>query len=88
MPFVFPGDSFQHAGIGRIYGGSVSDQFLTLEKFQQLDPTIQIFPSNEYTMRNLEFSAALEPDNPMVKAKMEDVASMEANGDFTIGHRI
>ena len=65
-PFLFCGDTLFVGGCGRLLDGT-SDQLLaSLQKLMALPNETLLFCGHEYTVKNLEFAAMLEPDNPMI----------------------
>lgn len=60
---LFCGDTLFSAGCGRIFDGDAYDFHHSLEKIKLLPDNTRICPAHEYTLANLEFALALEPDN-------------------------
>lgn len=61
---VFCGDTLFSAGCGRLFEGSPSQMRDSLTKLAQLPPSTRVFCTHEYTLANLAFAQAAEPDNP------------------------
>jgi hydroxyacylglutathione hydrolase len=64
---LFCGDVLFSAGCGRVFEGSYQQMFESLKKIQALPPSIHIYPAHEYTLSNLSFALAVEPDNQEIK---------------------
>ncbi|MCV2506428.1 MAG: hydroxyacylglutathione hydrolase [Candidatus Lightella neohaematopini] len=54
-PWLFCGDTLFSAGCGRIFNSSVQTMFNSLNKINKLPSNTMIFPSHEYTIKNLDF---------------------------------
>ena len=61
---LFCGDTLFSAGCGRLLGGSAEALEHSLTRLAQLPDDTRVFPGHEYTLSNLAFAAAVEPDNP------------------------
>lgn len=62
-PVLFCGDTLFSAGCGRIFEGTPEQMHQSLQKLAQLPATIRVCPAHEYTLSNLRFALAVEPDN-------------------------
>lgn len=61
---LFCGDSLFSAGCGRIFpDGDATAFYQSLEKIKLLPDSTRLCAAHEYTLANLEFARALEPDN-------------------------
>ncbi|GHC26422.1 hydroxyacylglutathione hydrolase [Aidingimonas halophila] len=65
-PLLFAGDSLFSAGCGRLFEGSPEQMFASLNKLADLPDDTLIFAGHEYTLANLRFAKAVEPDNPNI----------------------
>jgi hydroxyacylglutathione hydrolase len=82
---VFTGDTLFVAGCGRIFEGTAGQMYTSLnEKLGSLPDATRVFCGHEYTAKNLEFAAHLEPGNEAVRAKAEQVARLRAQGQPTV----
>lgn len=70
-PLLFCGDTLFSAGCGRLFEGSAAQLHDSLSRLAALPPDTLVCCAHEYTLGNLRFAAAVEPDNP-------DVARMTA----------
>ncbi|PTQ90336.1 hydroxyacylglutathione hydrolase [Agitococcus lubricus] len=62
--WLFCGDSLFSAGCGRIFpDGNALDFYHALEKIKSLPDNTRICASHEYTLSNIDFALAIEPDN-------------------------
>lgn len=66
---VFSGDVLFASGCGRIFRGTHEELKTSLDRLKSLPPTSLIYPTHEYTLANLRFAKAVEPDNPALPAR-------------------
>jgi len=67
---LFCGDTLFAAGCGRLLGGTAEQLFHSLQQICQLPSTTKVFCSHEYTLANLKFALAVEPDNDAIKQRL------------------
>jgi hydroxyacylglutathione hydrolase len=70
---LFSGDTLFSAGCGRIFEGTPEMMFATLNKILTLDENTKLYCGHEYTLANLRFAEAVEPQNPEIKKKMNSI---------------
>ncbi len=63
---VFCGDTLFSAGCGRIFEGTPTQLFHSLERFKTLPPHTRLYCGHEYTLSNLKFAQLLEPENQQI----------------------
>ncbi len=63
QPLLFCGDTLFSAGCGRLFEGTPAQMHQSLSKFAALPGDSRVCCTHEYTMSNLRFAAAVEPDN-------------------------
>ncbi|MEH6551988.1 MAG: hydroxyacylglutathione hydrolase [Pseudomonadales bacterium] len=79
-PLLFCGDTLFAGGCGRVFEGTNPMMHQSLQLLAQLPPATQVFCAHEYTMANLNFALAVEPDNQKLKQRIErDGLSREEN---------
>ena len=61
---LFCGDTLFSAGCGRLFEGSPSQLENSLAKLAALPDDTRVYCTHEYTLSNLAFAHAAEPDNP------------------------
>lgn len=61
---LFCGDTLFSAGCGRLFEGTPAQMATSLAKFNALPAATRVYCTHEYTLSNLAFSRAAEPDNP------------------------
>jgi len=83
-PWLFCGDTLFGAGCGRLFEGTAAQLYTSLSKLAALPPATQVFCAHEYTLSNLRFASAAEPDNPDLPARLEAARALRAAGQPTL----
>jgi hydroxyacylglutathione hydrolase len=83
-PLLFCGDALFAGGCGRRFDGTAEIMWNSLQKLAALPDDTQIYCAHEYTQANLEFAIAVEPDNPELGARFEQVKHARAQGLITL----
>lgn len=65
-PLLFCGDTLFSGGCGRLFEGSPAQMLASLDTLAALPAGTRICCAHEYTLSNLKFAAAVEPDNPVL----------------------
>lgn len=65
---LFCGDTLFSAGCGRLFEGTPAQMNASLHRLAALPPATRVYCAHEYTLSNLRFAAAVEPDNESVQA--------------------
>ena len=60
---LFCGDTLFSAGCGRLFEGTPQQMFTSLSKLKALPADTAVFCTHEYTMANIAFAEAVEPNN-------------------------
>lgn len=60
---LFCGDTLFSAGCGRLFEGTPAQMNQSLKKLMQLPDELPVYCTHEYTLANLEFANAVEPEN-------------------------
>ncbi|UJP02644.1 MAG: hydroxyacylglutathione hydrolase [Nitrosomonas sp.] len=60
---VFCGDTLFSCGCGRIFEGSAQQMYQSLQKLARLPEDTTIYCTHEYTMSNIRFARAVDPEN-------------------------
>jgi hydroxyacylglutathione hydrolase len=82
--FVASGDVVFAGGCGRVFEGTMAQMFHSLERIAALPRETLICCGHEYTVSNLEFAVAVEPDNPALVARLEAARKLRAHGRPTV----
>lgn len=71
-PLLFCGDTLFSAGCGRLFEGSADQMHASLSRLAALPGETLVFAAHEYTLANLRFAKAADPDNPIIDAYLND----------------
>lgn len=69
-PMLFCGDTLFAGGCGRLFEGTPAQMAASLDKLAALPPATQVYCAHEYTLSNLRFAAAVEPDNGALRERI------------------
>lgn len=69
VPILFCGDTLFAGGCGRVFEGTFPMMYDSLQKLAQLPAATQVYCAHEYTLSNLRFAAAVEPDNKALQQR-------------------
>jgi hydroxyacylglutathione hydrolase len=83
-PVVFCGDTLFAAGCGRLFEGTAAQMWQSLSKLAALAPHTRAYCAHEYTLSNLAFAKAAEPDNAAIAARMTECQQLRAAGVPTV----
>jgi hydroxyacylglutathione hydrolase len=83
-PILFCGDTLFSAGCGRLFEGSAEQMGASLRLIATLPPETRVCCTHEYTLANLRFAAAAEPQNPDIPAHQRLCLSLRAEGRPTL----
>jgi len=70
IPSVFCGDTLFAAGCGRIFEGTAVMLHQSLQQLAALPSNTRVYCTHEYTMANLEFAQAVEPNNQQLSERI------------------
>ncbi len=62
-PLLFCGDTLFSGGCGRLFEGTPAQMLATLDQLAQLPGNTRVCCAHEYTLSNLKFARAVEPNN-------------------------
>lgn len=81
---VFTGDTLFAAGCGRLFEGDAGQMMASLAKLEALPDDTRVYCGHEYTVRNLEFAAELEPKCRPITDKLAWARARRREGMPTI----
>lgn len=70
---IFTGDTLFSLGCGRIFEGTYSQMFSSLNKIKELPLDTEIYCGHEYTLQNSKFCLKYDTENPNLKKKVIQV---------------
>ncbi len=83
-PLLFSGDTLFVAGCGRIFEGSHSQMYESLQKLAVLPTDTHVYCAHEYTAANLAFATAVEPNNEAIRQLSDEVDHKCSQGIPTV----
>lgn len=83
-PILFCGDTLFVGGCGRLFEGTALQMYESLSKFAALPPQTRAYCAHEYTLANLQFANAVEPDNTTLQKLTEEVTEARSQGIATV----
>ena len=81
---AFTADSLMAWGCGRVFEGTMAQQWNSLKKFHTLPRAMTIYSGHEYTTSNGKFAMTIEPDNESYIARMKATEDARAKGEPTV----
>jgi hydroxyacylglutathione hydrolase len=85
---VFCGDTLFSGGCGRLFEGTAEQMAASLAKLASLPDDTAVYCAHEYTVSNLLFGLAVEPDNGESRAYLEKCRSRRAHDEATVPSNI
>jgi hydroxyacylglutathione hydrolase len=90
VPMLFCGDTLFASGCGRLFEGTAAQMSASLSKFAALPAETLVYCTHEYTLNNIRFARAVEPDNHDLEAWSVAAAALRqralATIPTTLGH--
>jgi hydroxyacylglutathione hydrolase len=81
---LFAADTLFSIGCGRVFEGNYPMMWDSLLKLRALPDDFNLYCGHEYTASNVKFALTVEPDNPALKARAEQVKRLRAENRPTI----
>jgi len=81
---VFAADTLFSIGCGRVFEGTYPMMWDSLLKLRALPNDTRVYCGHEYTASNVKFALGIEPNNPALKKRAEEVAKLRAANKLTI----
>ena len=85
---LFCGDTLFSGGCGRLFEGTPLQMFDSLTKFSNLPGETKVFCTHEYTLSNLAFALAVEPNNVDLKKYYEKVSFLRDSNKISLPSNI
>ena len=77
---LFVGDTLFSGGCGRIFEGNARMMYQSIQKILNHKPDTWLYCGHEYTLNNLNFSMKILPNDPTIKARLEEVIALRKKG--------
>lgn len=81
---LFAGDALFAGGCGRMFEGTAAQMQGYLARLRNLPGDTRIYCGHEYTLANLNFALAVEPDNVALQQRHQQVERQRERGAITL----
>lgn len=81
---LFCGDTLFSLGCGRLFEGTPAQMLAALDRLSALPPETLVCCGHEYTLSNAAFARTVDPANPALLRRCEDVTAMHQSGRPTL----
>ncbi len=81
---LFCGDTVFACGCGRLFEGTASQMYHSLNKIMSLPDDTEIYCAHEYTLSNIRFAKQVEPNNPYLLERERTEAEKRARNQPTV----
>jgi hydroxyacylglutathione hydrolase len=81
---LFCGDTLFAAGCGRLFEGTAAQMVRSLDRLAALPPDTRVYCAHEYTLSDLAFAMAADPDNGALAARLAACEALRAQGRPTV----
>ena len=83
-PLLFCGDTLFSGGCGRLFEGTPAQMLASLDSLAALPGNTHVCCTHEYTLSNLRFARAVEPDNVPLAQYEQQCIALRANHQCTL----
>ncbi len=83
-PLLFCGDTLFSGGCGRIFEGTPAQMLASLDRLAALPGTTRVCCAHEYTLSNLRFARAVEPEHAPLQAYQRQCEALRAQQQPTL----
>jgi hydroxyacylglutathione hydrolase len=83
-PILFCGDTLFSAGCGRLFEGTAGQLHASLQRLASLPGSTRVCCTHEYTLSNLRFACAVEPDNDQALRHLRHCEELRRHGAITL----
>lgn len=84
LDLLFCGDTLFAAGCGRLFEGTPEQMHDSLSRLAALPTNTAVYCTHEYTLSNLRFAQATEPDNQAIAQRISDVTQWRENDQISL----
>lgn len=81
---LFCGDTLFSGGCGRLFEGSPEQMYNSLSFIASFPDETKVFCAHEYTLSNLKFALAVEPNNEILQSYAKKVSALRALGENSL----
>ena len=83
-PLLFCGDTLFACGCGRLFEGTPEQMLASLDALGALSPQTRVYCGHEYTVANIRFALAVEPNNRELQSRAATATAMRKRGEPTL----
>lgn len=83
-PLLLCGDTLFAAGCGRLFEGTPQQMYHSLSRLAALPDATLVYCTHEYTLSNLRFACAVEPENEAVVERFAEVTRLRENDQISL----
>lgn len=87
-PLVFCGDTLFAGGCGRMFEGTAPMMHQSLQSLAELPADTRVYCAHEYTLANLAFARAVEPENEALAKRIAEAEACRARGEPTVPSKL
>ncbi len=84
QPWLLSGDTLFAGGCGRIFEGSPEQMHTSLTRLATLADTTRVYCTHEYTLSNMLFAQAVEPNNAEIAQRLDEVRQLRTQQQITL----
>jgi hydroxyacylglutathione hydrolase len=81
---LWTGDTMFIGGCGRLLECNAQLMWESLQKLASLPDDTLVYCGHDYTLENYEFASGIEPDNQIVKERLDQVRRLQTQGKLTV----
>lgn len=82
--WLFCGDTLFAGGCGRLFEGTPEQMYHSLNRLSALPEQTAVYCTHEYTLANLRFALAAEPNNSVLNQRIEQVTAWREAGKISL----
>lgn len=83
-PYLFSGDTLFSGGCGRLFEGTASQMYQSLQKLNAFPDHTLVCCAHEYTLANMNFAHSILPHDPAVNDYHREVKELRAKNQKTL----
>ena len=87
-PLLFCGDTLFSGGCGRLFEGTPAQMLASLDSLAALPGNTRVCCTHEYTLANLQFARAVDPDNSALQQYQAHCLELRTNQQPTLPSRM
>lgn len=85
---AFVGDTLFVMGCGKVLEGTNEMMWQSLSRIAALPPETALYCGHEYTVANARFGLSIEPNNPLIRQRLEEAENILLKGGLTVPTRL